>query len=90
MVIGYASGEWAQISLPETLMPNISLVGAMPVGFSRDVMGAGVGELFGYWQQGKLTLSAQQVFDFDDARSAIAHIANRKVEGKVIVRVRQP
>ncbi len=33
VVIGYASGEWARISLPETLMTNISLVGAMPVGF---------------------------------------------------------
>ena len=32
VVIGYASGEWARISLPETLMTNISLVGAMPVG----------------------------------------------------------
>jgi NADPH2:quinone reductase len=90
VVIGYASGEWARISLPETLMTNISLVGAMPVGFSGDVMRGGVEELIGYWQQGKLKLSSQQVFDFDDALSAIAHIANGKVEGKVIVRVRQP
>ena len=90
VVIGYASGEWARISLPETLMTNISLVGAMPVGFSSDVMRGGVEELIGFWREGKLKLSSQQIFDFDDALAAITHIATRRVEGKVIVRVRQP
>jgi NADPH2:quinone reductase len=90
VVIGYASGEWARISLPETLMTNISLVGAMPVGFSSDIMRGGVEELIGYWARGELKLSSQQVFEFDDALSAIAHIAGGKVEGKVIVRVRKP
>ncbi len=89
VLIGYASGEWARISLPETLMTNISLVGAMPVGFSSEVMHGGVEELIGYWRQGKLQLSSQQVFGFEDALSAISHIATGKVEGKVIVRVRQ-
>lgn len=88
VVIGYASGEWPLISLPETLMTNISLVGAMPVGFSPDVMRGGVEQLIGYWQQGKLNLSSQQVFDFDDGLQAIGHIAGGKVEGKVVVRVK--
>ena len=87
VVIGYASGEWARISLPETLMTNISLVGAMPVGFSSDIMRGGVEELIAYWERGQLKLSSQQVFEFDDALSAIAHIAGGKVEGKVIVTV---
>ena len=88
VVIGYASGEWAHISLPETLMTNISLVGAMPVGFSREIMRSGVEELLGYWQDGTIKLSSQQIFQFDDALAAIRHIASRKVEGKVIVRVK--
>ena len=88
VVIGYASGEWAQISLSETLMKNISLVGAMPVGFSSEVMRGGIQELIHHWEQGALKLSSQQVFEFDDALSAIAHIAGGKVEGKVIVRVK--
>jgi NADPH2:quinone reductase len=90
VVIGYASGEWAQISLPETLMTNISLVGAMPVGFSSEIMRGGVEELISYWEHGKLKLSPQQIFEFDDALSAINHIASGKVEGKVIVRVKKP
>lgn len=89
VVIGYASGEWARISLPETLFKNISLVGAMPVGFTDDVMRRGVEELIGHWQRGDISLTSQQVFDFDDALSAITHIATGKVEGKVVVRVKK-
>jgi NADPH2:quinone reductase len=87
VVIGYASGEWPRISLPETLMTNISLVGAMPVGFSGEVMKGAVSELMGYWEQGKFDLSINQVFDFADGRKAIEHIAAGKVEGKVVVRL---
>ncbi len=85
VIIGYASGEWAQVSLVETLMTNISLVGAMPVGFTPEVMRGGVAQLMRFWEQGKLKLSSQQVFDFDNARDAIKCIADGKVEGKVVV-----
>ena len=71
-------------------MTNISLVGAMPVGFSSEIMRVGVEQLIGYWERGELKLSFQQVFEFDDALSAIAHIAGGKVEGKVVVRVTNP
>lgn len=87
VIIGYASGEWARISLVETLMTNISLVGAMPVGFSPDVMQGGVAQLMAFWDQDKIRLSSQQVFEFDDALSAIKCIAGGKVEGKVVVRL---
>lgn len=85
VVIGYASGEWAKISLPETLPRNISLVGAMPVGYSADQVMAAHEDLLHHWRQGELKVSDSQVFDFEDARTAIAHIAAGKVEGKVVV-----
>ena len=87
IVIGYASGEWAQISLPETLMKNISLVGAMPVGYSASQVMFAHQDLLHHWRQGELKVTNCQVFDFDDARTAIAHIAAGKVEGKVVVRL---
>jgi NADPH2:quinone reductase len=87
IVIGYASGEWAQIALPETLMKNISLVGAMPVGYSAEQVMAAHQDLLHHWRQGELKVSDCQVFDFDDARTAIAHIAAGKVEGKVVVQL---
>jgi NADPH2:quinone reductase len=87
LVIGYASGEWPKIDLPETLPRNISLVGAMPVGFSPEVLLGAHRELIAHWQAGRLKASNNQVFDFEDALGAIEHIAGGRVEGKVIVRV---
>jgi NADPH2:quinone reductase len=87
IVIGYASGDWAQIALPETLMKNISLVGAMPVGYSAEQVMAAHQDLLYHWRRGELEVSDCQVFDFDDARTAITHIAAGKVEGKVVVQL---
>lgn len=87
LVIGYASGEWAQISLVETLMKNISLLGAMPVGYSPAQVLAAHEDLLGHWAQGQLRVASSQVFAFDEARDAIALISEGRVEGKVIVRV---
>ena len=87
VVIGYASGEWPRISLPETLMTNISLVGAMPVGYSPEFMRGAHDDLIQHWQNGQLKVSSQQVFSFEDAGKAIEHIAAGKVEGKVVVRI---
>jgi NADPH:quinone reductase len=87
LVIGYASGEWAHINLVETLMKNISLLGAMPVGYTPQQVLAAHEDLVKHWRDGSLKVAAPQVFDFDDALSAIEHIAAGKVEGKVVVRL---
>jgi NADPH2:quinone reductase len=87
VVIGYASGEWPKIQVVETLMKNISLLGAMPVGYSPEFMQDAHSDLMGHWQSGQLKVSGSQVFEFDDGLKAIEHIAGGKVEGKVIVRV---
>lgn len=87
VVIGYASGEWARIELRETLMKNISLVGAMPVGYTPEQVMAAHEGLLCHWRDGALKISNNQLFDFDDARSAIEHILTGKVEGKVVVKI---
>lgn len=88
VVIGYASGEWARIPVEETLMMNISLVGAMPFGFSHAQFRAVHDDLVAHFSRGELDLSHTQVFEFEDARSAIECIATGGVEGKVVVWVR--
>lgn len=87
LLIGYASGEWPKISLPETLPRNISLMGAMPVGFSPALLLEAHEDLIGHWRKKQLKASNVQVFAFEDALKAIEHIAAGKVEGKVVVRV---
>lgn len=90
VVIGYASGEWPKIELPETLPRNISLVGAMPVGFPPELLLEAHRDLIGHWQRQELKASNNQVFEFEDALGAIEHIAAGKVEGKVVVRIHTP
>lgn len=87
VVIGYASGEWAPIAPVETVLKNISLVGAMPVGFTADQVLTAHQDLLQHWEKGEINISNSQVFDFEDARSAAMHIADGKVEGKVVVRM---
>jgi NADPH2:quinone reductase len=87
VVIGYASGEWPRIGLAETLFKNISLVGAMPVGYSSEFMRAAHDDLMSHWQKGQLKAARNQVFSFEDGGKAIEHIAAGKVEGKVVVRI---
>ena len=87
VVIGYASGEWPRIQVEETLMKNISLMGAMPVGYSPEFMQEAHRDLMGHWRNGQLKVSGSQVFDFEDGLKAIEHIAAGKVEGKVVVQV---
>jgi NADPH2:quinone reductase len=87
VVIGYASGEWPHISLPETLPKNISLVGAMPVGYTHEFMLNAHNDLMSHWKRGHLKFVGNQIFSFEEGGKAIEHIASRKVEGKVVVRV---
>jgi NADPH2:quinone reductase len=87
VVIGYASGEWPKIDLPETLPRNISLVGAMPVGYPPQLLLEAHRDLIDHWRRNELKASNLQVFDFEDALKAVEHIAAGKVEGKVVVRV---
>jgi NADPH2:quinone reductase len=87
VVIGFASGEWARINISETLLGNISLVGAMPTGFSPEFYNDAHDDLMKHWKDGKLKVVGNQVFEFEDGLKALQHIAEGKVEGKVVVRV---
>ena len=90
VVIGFASGEWARINISDTLLRNVSLIGAMPTGFSPDYYTKAHQGLMKYWNDGKLKVVGNQVFEFEDGLDAIQHIASGKVEGKVVVRVSEP
>ncbi len=88
VVIGYASGEWPRIEVVETLMKNISLLGAMPVGYTPAFMQEAHRDLLDHWRRGELKVSGSQVFPFEEGLRAIEHIAAGRVEGKVVVKVR--
>jgi NADPH2:quinone reductase len=87
VVIGFASGEWARVNVSDTLLGNVSLVGAMPTGYSAEFYRDAHRDLMKYWYDGKLKVVGNQVFEFEEGLKAIQHIASGKVEGKVVVRV---
>lgn len=87
VVIGFASGEWARVNVSDTLLGNVSLIGAMPTGFSPEFYLDAHRDLMAHWRDGKLKVVGNQVFEFEDGLKAIQHIASGRVEGKVIVRV---
>jgi NADPH2:quinone reductase len=59
----------------------------MPVGYTPQQVLTAHEDLIRHWRDGSLKLPAPQVFDFDNARKAVEHIAAGKVEGKVVVRI---
>jgi len=71
----------------QAVFRNISLMGAMPT-FPADVARATHLELLDHWRSGALKVVGNQIFSFADGNKAIEHIAAGKVEGKVVVRVR--
>ncbi len=73
--------------IPETLLNNVSLVGAMPTGFSPEYYADAHHDLIKHWSNGKLKVVGNQIFEFEDGLKAIEHIASGKVEGKVVVRI---
>ena len=87
VVIGFASGEWARVNISETLLTNISLLGAMPTGYPARLYQESHAQLLAYWRDGKLPVVGNQVFSFADGLQAIEHIEAGRVTGKVVVRV---
>ncbi|NQX90112.1 MAG: NADPH:quinone oxidoreductase family protein [Halioglobus sp.] len=88
IMIGYASGEWPRITLAETLMKNISLMGAMPVGYPPEDMRNAHNEMVSWWTQGKLNILGDHAYSFEEGNRAIAGIAIGHTCGKVVVHVR--
>ena len=79
VVIGFASGEWARIHKSETLLGNVSLLGAMPSGFSSEFYAEAHRDLMQYWNDAKLKVVGNQVFEFEQGLEAIQHIAAGKL-----------
>ncbi len=66
-------------------MKNISLVGAMPVGYPPEFTQNSHRELVSLWQQGKIRVAGGEVFSFEQGGDAVAAIAAGRCPGKVVV-----
>ena len=85
VVIGFASGEWANIPMLNIVTKNASLLGALPDDNSLFLKAHT--DLINYWEKGLLDMGNIKVFQFEEGRDAVQHIASQQVQGKVVVKI---
>jgi NADPH2:quinone reductase len=92
LVIGFAAGadQIPKMPLNLTLLKGCQIVGVFWgawAGMFPDENKANFNELFELYSSGKIDPTPSDRFNLDDSADAIAHLANRKAKGKVIVTI---
>lgn len=90
MVLGFTAGQIAKIPLNLPLLKGNSINGVFWSTFARrqpEDNRHNVNALFELWKNGKLKPEVYQVYPFDQAREAFSDILERRVMGKVAIRV---
>jgi NADPH2:quinone reductase len=92
LVIGFAAGadQIPKMPLNLTLLKGCQIVGVFWgawAGMFPDENKANFNELFELYSSGKIDPTPSDRFSLDDSANAIAHLANRKAKGKVIVTI---
>ncbi|MEC9347618.1 MAG: NADPH:quinone oxidoreductase family protein [Pseudomonadota bacterium] len=90
LVIGFAAGTIAQLPANHILIKQIELVGVAYQGFSRrhpQQCRSNMAEMFDLWSAGRLHPHLGGVFDMDHGVDALRAMADRKAEGKLVIRV---
>jgi NADPH2:quinone reductase len=85
LLIGFASGGWAEPSVPHMVVGNYSLLGVLPNGFAPEYRTQAHVELLAHWRAGRLRASVHRIFPFTEVPDAIAEVASGSAMGKVIV-----
>ena len=88
LVVGFAMGDIPRLPLNLTLLKGASIVGVFWGEFTKREpaqFAAGLREMFGWMQQGKIKPLISHRYALKDSASALNDMMNRKVTGKVII-----
>lgn len=88
LVIGFAAGDIPRIPLNLVLLKSCQIVGVFWGAFTGrepDRHRANLAELLGWWRDGRLTPHVSRTYPLDQAGDAIAELAERRAQGKVVV-----
>jgi NADPH2:quinone reductase len=87
ILIGYSSGEWANVDPLHTVLRSYSVVGAFAGARTREETLQQHAKLSKLFEDGKINVPVDKIFPFDHAPQAIDRVATNKAVGKVIVKV---
>ena len=88
LVVGFAMGDIPRLPLNLTLLKGASIVGVFWGEFTKREpaqFAAGLREMFGWMQQGKIKPLISHRYALKDSAGALNDMMNRKVTGKVII-----
>lgn len=88
LVIGFASGRIPELAVNLALVKGFSLMGVFWGTFTQKQpqdYAANQVELFNWYQQGLIKPYIDKAYPFNEVRTALADVLNRKVKGKVIL-----
>lgn len=81
--IGFACGRWGNISPVALTLNNLSVVGAVP-NFPRPDLLAMHDALVRLYRDGKIRMLIDRQITFDNIRSGLQDLADRKVSGRIV------
>jgi NADPH:quinone reductase len=85
LAVGFASGAWPQLSTPELVVTNTSLVGVFAGGYSREELDDIHARLAGLVADGRLRNAVRAEIPFDALPAALQRMADRAVVGKLVM-----
>ena len=90
LIVGFAAGEIPKIPANLTLLKGCSVVGVFWGSFTQREPEASAGnmmELMQLYAEGKIDPTVSEVYRFEDYAKALAALTERRVSGKVVLRV---
>ena len=85
--IGFASGRWGDTPMGKVVQNNLSVIGALPAGFSRAEQLQAHASLLALLEQQKIHCLVDELIDFEAIPQGLMRVANRAVTGRIIARV---
>ena len=87
LLVGFASGRWGIPDPAHMVENNYSVFRVVPTRYDRPFREQAQGKLLELWRNGSIRALVDRVYPFADLPRALARLADRKVRGRVVVRM---
>ena len=88
IAIGFASGSWGDIPAEDLALKNLSLVGALATVPTEKMSQSMQSTLYQLYKEGQIKPAIERVLNLSDVAKAMDDLENRKVTGKLVVKIK--